>query len=36
MPPFEEESAYCFAHVSRSVTFSFPINNSRTRWCNVP
>ena len=32
MPPFEEEKTYCFAHVCRSVTvtFSFPINNSRT------
>ena len=39
MPLFEEERAYCFAHVSQSylsicpsVTFSFPINNSRKLW----
>ena len=36
MPPFEEERAYCFAHVCLSVwtfvTFSFSINNSRTPW----
>ena len=34
MPPFEEESAYCFAQGDRvvclSVTFSLPINNSKT------
>ena len=34
MPPFKEERAYCFAHfvlsVCPSVTFSFPINNSKT------
>ena len=41
MPPYEEESVYCFANVGRSVgpsvfcpsvTFSFPINNSRMPW----
>ena len=36
MPPFEVERAYGFVHVGRpicpSVTFSFPINNSRTPW----
>ena len=36
MPPFEEERAYCCVHVGWSVslpvTFSFPINNSRTLW----
>ena len=36
MPLFEEERAYCFAHVGLSVcpsvTFSFSINNWRTPW----
>mgnify|MGYP007091346231 CR=1 FL=1 len=39
MPPYDEERAYCFAHVSQSicpsVTFSFPINNWRTPWSTL-